>query len=164
MYSKAAQFRQGQELHAAGFVINAILPIVSTMSGTFQSSTHESDVRMRTDFKIVATFGNPTDNKADIYMKNIGKQPISLVEMQNAVVFCGTTVGHLLIYDDTWTVNDDSWTAEILPDTANVGYWDTGETLHVTAWTPIDPGETVYFQFVLPNGIWRSQEFNAELS
>ncbi|MDP2796880.1 MAG: flagellin, partial [Methanoregula sp.] len=104
-----------------------------------------------------ATPGSP--GVANIYLKNIGSQRISLTEIQKANVFCGKTVGNLLTYDG---VTNNYWTAEIVP--ADDTYWDTGETLHVTATTSIDAGKPVFFQFVLPNGIWRSQEFTAELS
>ncbi|MDO9036065.1 MAG: flagellin [Methanoregula sp.] len=143
---------------ATAVLVNAIYPVIYSTAGTFQSSTHDADTRLRTDFKIVATFAHPDPtNTVDIYMKNIGSQRISTAEIENANVFCGKTVGNLLTYG--------IWTYEIVPPSAAAdNYWDTGETLHITATTSIDAGKTVYFQFVLPNGIWRSQEFNAELS
>jgi flagellar protein FlaG len=143
---------------ATAVLVNAIYPVIYTTAGTFQSSTHDADTRLRTDFKIVATFATPDPGGyADIYMKNVGSQRISLTEIQTAAdVFCGTTVGNRLSYGD-------GWTAEIFPAGGDI-YWDIGETLHVHATTPITSGGTVYFQFILPNGIWRSQEFNAELS
>lgn len=137
---------------ATAVLVNAIYPVIYTTAGTFQSSTHDADTRLRTDFKIVATF-TPSAGNADIYMKNVGSQRISLAEIQTADVFCGTTVGNRLTYSG-------GWTAEILPAGGDI-YWDTGETLHVHATTPINSGDTVYFQFILPNGIWRSTEFTA---
>jgi flagellar protein FlaG len=144
---------------ATAVLVNAIYPVIYSTAGTFQSSTHDADTRLRTDFKIVANFAHPDPaNTVDVYMKNIGSQRISMTEIANANVFCGNTVGNLLTYGS-------SWTAEIVPAAAAAdGYWDTGETLHISAATSISQGSTVYFQFVLPNGIWRSQEFNAELS
>ncbi|MDP3396317.1 MAG: flagellin [Methanoregula sp.] len=139
---------------ATAVLVNAIYPVIYSTAGTFQSSTHDADTRLRTDFKIVANFASPAGT-ADIYMKNIGSQRISTAEIANANVFCGKTVGNLLTYGVTWS-------ADIVP--ADDTYWDTGETLHIHATTSIDAGKTVYFQFVLPNGIWRSQEFNAESS
>ena len=46
---------------AAGVLINAVFPVVYQMAGTFNSATHASDVRLRTDFSIITTFagGNP---------------------------------------------------------------------------------------------------------
>ncbi len=141
---------------ATAVLVNAIYPVIYSTAGTFQSSTHDADMRLRTDFKIVANFATPAGT-ADIYMKNTGSQRISTAEIANANVFCGKTVGNLL--------TGSSWTAEIVPASAAAdGFWDAGETLHVTATTSIDAGKPVFFQFVLPNGIWRSQEFNAELS
>ena len=45
-----------------------------------------------------------------------------------------------------------------------MNYWDPGETLQVTAVTLSQcpqADDMIYFQFVLPNGIWRSNEFTA---
>jgi flagellar protein FlaG len=146
---------------AAGVLINAVFPVVFNMAGTFQSATHESDVRLRTDFKVVANFATPGDASTgitNIYMKNIGSQKISLDEIRKADVFCGTTVGNRLTY---LAPPSNYWQAEILP--ADNNFWDPGETLHITSITSIQPGGSVYFQFVLPNGVWRSTEFTAEL-
>jgi flagellar protein FlaG len=150
---------------ATAVLVNAIYPVIYTTAGTFQASTHDADTRLRTDFKIVANFAySPT---ADVYMKNIGSQRISLTEIHTANVFCGSIAGNLLAYDDVSTTG--SWTADIIPPPAPaVGddYWDTGETLHIKAYPAgtaggISPGGPVYFQFVLPSGIWRSNEFTA---
>lgn len=152
---------------ATAVLVNAIYPVIYSTAGTFQSSTHDADTRLRTDFKIVATFA--IINKADIYMKNIGSQRISLTEIKTADVFCGNRVGKLLTYEDPTDIIDppkldppssDHWTAEILPGGGDI-YWDSGETLHVIATTSIGSRDAVYFQFVLPNGIWRSTEFTA---
>jgi len=137
---------------ATAVLVNAIYPVIYTTAGTFQSSTHDADTRLRTDFKIVATFA--TSNQANIYLKNIGSQRISMVEIEKADVFCGT-VGNRLTYDQS-LIPINTWTADLLPAD---GYWDTGDTLHITTYNT-NVG-TVYFQFILPNGIWRSTEFTA---
>jgi len=152
---------------ATAVLVSAIYPVISSTAGTFQSSAHQADVQMRTDFKIVANFatlGNP--GSVDIYMKNVGSQRISLDEIKTADVFCGSTVGNLLAYNDV-TFETGYWTADILlPPTPAVGdsNWDTGETLHVTAYPKstagvITSGNPVYFQIALPTGIWRSTDF-----
>jgi hypothetical protein len=42
----------------------------------------------------------------------------------------------------------------------NNQFWDPGETVKVSFKTPIpSTGSKVYFQFALPDGIWRSAEF-----
>jgi len=151
---------------AAGVLINAIFPVVYNMAGTFQSSTHESDQRLRTDFKIVTTFGKSSTSTVQVWMKNIGSQRISLDEIRRSDVFCGEVgnFGRLNYVDvDPFINPPDSteWT-EVLSDLPpENSFWDPGETLEVWA-TPSampSPGGVIYFQFVLPNGIWRSDEF-----
>jgi archaeal flagellar protein FlaG len=158
---------------AAGVLINAIFPVVYTMSSTFSSATHESDQRLRTDFKIVtyqyASSGTYT-NEADIWMKNTGSARIPLSDIAKSDVFSGPE-GHFgrLQYTNT-TPDTGQWTTEFGTDADNKeydlnsnGYWDSGETLHIIAYptTSTAKGETVYFQFILPDGIWRSTTFSA---
>jgi archaeal flagellar protein FlaG len=158
---------------AAGVLINAIFPTVYTMAGTFQSATHESDQRLRTDFKIVtyqyASSGTYA-NKADIWMKNTGSARVSLSEIARSDVFCGPegNFGRLQ-YTDTipdtgqWTTEFSTGADNKKYDLNSNGYWDSGETLHIIAYpeTSTPKGETVYFQFILSDGIWRSTTFSA---
>jgi archaeal flagellar protein FlaG len=155
---------------AAGVLINAIFPVVYNMANTFNSATHDSDQRMRTDFKITTTFatygsgtiGNP--GTATIWMKNIGSYRIPLPEIERSDVFCGEVgnFDHL-----TYTQDDPTngyWHAYFTYpeyDLNNNGYWDTGETLKVVGKTATIPtsGNLVYYQYTLPNGVWRSMEF-----
>jgi flagellar protein FlaG len=150
---------------AAGVLINAIFPVVYTMAGTFNSATHDSDQRMRTDFKIITTFavdGNP--GTATIWMKNVGSYRVPLPEIERSDVFCGA-VGNFdrLKYNDQ-NPGDGDWYADFSQgdyDLNRNGYWDTGETIKVVALTNNIPasGDMVYFQYALPNGVWRSTEF-----
>ena len=153
---------------AAGVLINAVFPVVYTMASTFQSATHESDQRLRTDFKIVTMFakaGSP--NEADVWMKNIGSSRIALSDITNrSDVFAGASGNFDRVtydgsgqqpVDGTWLADFDS-----TYDINNNQYWDPGETIKITVYSnkiPSISGDMVYFQFILPNGIWRSQEF-----
>jgi flagellar protein FlaG len=150
---------------AAGVLINAVYPVIYTMAGTFSSSTHESDVRIRTDFKIIATYGSESTQTAQIWMKNTGTERISLDAIRKADVFCGGqgNFDHLSYSD---SVGDKRWQVDFDPDKKDYdlngnGYWDPGETLKVIAETSTMPasGGKVFFQFTLSNGIWRSVEF-----
>ena len=148
---------------ASAVLINAIYPVIQNMAGTFSSSTHESDVRIRTDFKIIATFASGSTGNAQVWMKNTGTERISVSEIQRADVFCGAvgSFDHLTYTNDS--LGDKQWTADFGPDydlNAN-SYWDSGETLKITAKTSVSSGDKVFFQFALPNGIWRSNEFTA---
>jgi len=137
---------------AAGVLINAVYPVIYNMAGTFSTSTHESDVRMRTDFKIINSVAYTTGT-ASIWMKNIGSEQISKEEIQRSDVFCGE-VGKF----DRLGYNTD-WTYELY-DLDNNDMWDPGETVKITAETTIPAtGKKVYFQFALPTGVWRSTEF-----
>ena len=143
---------------AAGVLINAIFPIIYQTAGTFTSTTHATDVRLRTDFVIVTTFavaGPPL--KGQIWMKNIGSQPISGGEIESSDVFFGKegTYKRLEFTKGQWTY--------MISDLNGNGFWDPGETLEIdtTSADSIATGGFVYYQFVLPSGIWRSSQFTA---
>jgi flagellar protein FlaG len=146
---------------ASAVLINAVYPVISTMAGTFSSTTHESDVRIRTDFKIIAT--SASDGTAQVWMKNIGSEPISISDIQRADVFGGATNN----FDHLVHINSSSPVGNQWRETFDSGYnlntnqfWDPGETVKVSFKTTIpSTGSKVYFQFALPDGIWRSTEF-----
>ena len=148
---------------ASAVLINAVYPVISNMAGTFSSTTHESDVRIRTDFKIIATSATQTAGTAQVWMKNIGTERISLSEIQRADVFCGKVGSFDHLAYTSGSPGNNQWTAEFGSgyDLNANGFWDSGETLKVTAKTSISSGDNIYFQFALPNGIWRSNEFTA---
>ena len=146
---------------ASAVLINAMYPVIQNMAGTFSSSTHESDVRIRTDFKIIAA--HASDGTVQVWMKNIGSERIGLADIKRADVFSGAegSFNHLTYTNSTPV--EKQWTEEFGTgyDLNTNGFWDSGETVKVTAKTPFSKGEKVFFQFALPNGIWRSIEFTA---
>jgi flagellar protein FlaG len=114
------------------------------------------------DFKVISTVASV--DTAQIWMKNIGTEPIALTGgIRKSDVFCGA-VGEFdrLTYQEVepTELDDGEWT-EDLYDLDSNGIWDPGETVKITAKTTLIPsaGKKVYFQFTLPNGVWRSQEF-----
>ncbi|MCX6685762.1 MAG: flagellin [Methanoregula sp.] len=153
---------------SAGILINAVYPVVWNMAGTFSSASHETDTRMRTDFKIVATYANNTGPSgggwAKIWMKNIGSSRIGLAEIDKSDVIVGV-VGNMnkatLDINNWEPISDNTWNYQLTDYNSN-GYWESGETLEVVAFnSQFNPpaGQDVYFQFILPNGVWRSSEF-----
>lgn len=147
---------------ASAVLINAIYPVISNMAGTFSSTTHESDVRIRTDFKIIATYANST-GIAQVWMKNIGSQPIGLGDIQRADLFCGGVGNFNHLAHTSGSLGNNQWTEDFSApeyDQNNNQFWDPGETLKVTARTAIPTqGSQVTVQFALSSGIWRSAEF-----
>jgi len=145
---------------AAGVLVNALFPVVYTMVGTFSSSSHESDQRLRTDFKIITTFAS--GDEAQIWLKNIGSSRIPEPDIARSDIFYGK-VGEFdrLQYNG----GTDGWVYDFTNQEYDINendYWDPGETIKITVYTgAVNPGDIVYFQFALPSGIWRSTEFSA---
>jgi flagellar protein FlaG len=149
---------------AAGVLINAVYPVVYNMAGTFSSTTHESDVRMRTDFRIITTVAS--GDTAQIWMKNIGSEQIPLASIEKSDVFCGAVgdFDRLTFVPPGETLTDGDWTYDFTVgkyDLDGNAMWDPGETVKITAKTSLikGVGTKVYFQFALPTGVWRSNEF-----
>lgn len=146
---------------AAGVLVNAVFPVVYNMAGTFSSATHESDQRLRTDFKIVTYTATVVPSQAKVWMKNVGSSRIPIADFTNrSDVFCGK-VGEFNRL--TWAPSgSDTWTEQRY-EINNNEYWDPGETILVIANTDIPPQDQgmVYFQFTLPSGVYRTVEFNA---
>jgi hypothetical protein len=96
-------------------------------------------------------------------MKNIGSERIPEEEIAVSDVFCGAT-GNFdhLSYTDGAPANGE-WTYDFGAqyDLNENFYWDPGETIKITAVTNLIPssGNIVHFQFILPNGVWRTNEF-----
>jgi len=145
---------------AAGVLISAIFPVVYQMAGTFSSAGHASDQQIRTDFKIVLAVANNT-YYARVWMKNTGSEQIPISDIERSDVICGDAGNfNRLSLSPSGTLDDGQWTYTLSELNANGGnnYWDPGETLEIDAHTKtinIDGGPN-YFQFTLPDGIWRS--------
>nr|WP_303714095.1 flagellin [Methanoculleus marisnigri] len=146
---------------SAGVLINAVFPVVYTLSGTISSSSHKVDERLSTDVKIVTTYASGGGNNARIWLKNVGAGRIADASIQKADVFLGSQ-GDFIRLTRSETLADGTWTYEILEETPN-NYWDSGETLYIEAMTTKIPAKEgiVYFQFVLPTGLYRSTTFTA---
>jgi flagellar protein FlaG len=145
---------------AAGVLINAVFPVVYQMAGTFASATHSSDVRLRTDFVIVATFASSPDTQ--VYMKNVGSQPVSENEIKTSDVFFGPvgSFKRMEMAGPGTSPGNGKWEYKLDDLNGNL-YWDPGETLEIYAENTgvTGSGSLVYFQFVLPNAIFRSSQF-----
>lgn len=145
---------------AAAVLINAVFPVIYTMTGTFSSSSHEADQRLRTDFKIINTYAGTSGT--DIWIKNLGTNRISSAEINQSSVFIGAPGDFESIAKKTGDLGGNGWDYVILDDTN--AYWDQAETLHISVESdkiPTSNGEVVYFQFVSGKGVARSIEFTA---
>jgi hypothetical protein len=121
---------------------------------------------MRTDFKIVATYGYgaSTYGGVKVWMKNIGSTRIGLDEVNKSDV--------LINYNRTsWQRSPFppnvvlKWNNFLSDDNSN-GYWDPGETLEVDALAKeltTGAGKAVNFQFVLPSSVARAVDFTTSI-
>lgn len=148
---------------AAGVLISAIFPVVYQMSGTFTSASHETDQRLRTDFKIVLAVANQS-HYARVWIKNTGSEQVAVADIERSDVICGSSgdFSRMNFVEPGSSLEDGYWTYTLSESKAN-SYWDPGETLEIDVNTHtlnID-GSSNYFQFTLPDGIWRSKQFTS---
>jgi len=151
---------------AASILIVAVLPIVWSMVGTFSSASAATDRSMRTDFKIVVTYGYGASGggTVKVWMKNIGTTRLGIEEINKSDVIINynrtTKVG--LSFPPTTILR---WNNLLSDDNLN-GVWDPGETLEVDATAKeltTGAGKAVNFQFVLPNGVSRTVDFTTAI-
>jgi flagellar protein FlaG len=140
---------------AAGVLISAIFPAIYRTADTFGSVSHEADVQMRTDIKIVNYYVNSTCAK--IWLKNVGTYRMGTAEIGESSIFIGKSGSF-----------DDLPFLESYYELDN-NFWDQGETLTITIpLNDIDSEfrpsseDVVYFAIVLPTGVRRSVEFAAD--
>lgn len=145
---------------SAGVLINAIFPVIYTLSGTITSSSHNVDERLSTDVRIVTTYASGGNDTARVWIKNVGTARISEGNIPLADVFIGTPGNFILL--GLAPSGTHTWTYTIHEVTTN-NCWDPGETLCIDITSDKIPskGEAVYFQFVLPSGLSRSITFTA---
>jgi flagellar protein FlaG len=142
---------------AAGILITAVYPVVWTMAGTFTSSAHQTDIQMRTDFKIVSTYANDNvPSNIRILMVNVGTAAIGVSDIQKSIVNIGNTGNFGPVPYST-----GGWTYTIYKTDNNINQWSPGEILEIDTSSLLitDTYPDVYFQFILPSGVWRSEEF-----
>jgi flagellar protein FlaG len=151
---------------AASILIVAVLPIVWTMVGTFSSASATTDTRMRTDFKIVATYGYGASGggTVKVWMKNIGSTRIGIDEVNKSDVLINynRTSYQRLPFPPTTILK---WNNFLSDDNSNY-YWDPGETLEVDATAKeltTGAGKAVNFQFVLPSSVARAADFTTSV-
>ncbi|MFZ1127221.1 flagellin [Methanoregula sp.] len=150
---------------AAGVLISAIFPVVYQMAGTFSSAGHASDQQIRTDFKVVLAVVNNSGD-AQIWMKNTGSVQIPVSDIQRSDVICGDATNfNRLSLSPSGSLNPGQWTYT-LSDLNGNNYWDPGETMEIDALPSLlnTAGGPNYFQFTLPDGIWRSDQFTASVT
>ncbi|MEN6609720.1 MAG: flagellin [Methanoregulaceae archaeon] len=145
---------------AAGVLINAIFPVVYQMSGTFSTSTHNADLRIRTDIAITTYWASSSSGIVKVWMKNVGTNKISNAELKKSDVYSGpaTNIERLTLGSGT---TSGTWNFYVNGD--ENADWGIGDTLEIYG-TPVNSfgkGEDLYFQYVLPNGVSRSITFTS---
>ncbi|HOT03172.1 MAG TPA: flagellin [Methanolinea sp.] len=142
---------------AAGVLISALFPAIHRTTSTFGAVSHEADLQIRTDMKIVNTFANATTLKA--WVKNTGSSRVSTGELTQADVFVGRAGDF-----ERKSLSELSYSIE---GDMNANFWDPGETLSITVpygFNKFSAGDTAYFSLVLPNGVRRSEEFRVTIT
>ena len=111
---------------AAGVLINAIFPVVYQMTGTFSSASHETDQRLRTDFRIVLDSANQ-NQYARVWIKNTGSEQIPIADIERSDVICGDAGNfNLLSRTSSPTPGYEQWTYT-LNNLNNNDFWDSGK-------------------------------------
>jgi flagellar protein FlaG len=158
----------------AGVLINAIFPVIYKTTSSVETVSAQSETRLKTDIAIVATLANHDElisgGYSKVWMKNTGSQRIhenEILNKKSTVIFGLLGDVDMMESQGTNSIADDGygqWNYSIIEPIGN-SYWDPGETLMIYIKNPTDitlkENSPMYFQFILPSGIKRSQEFTA---
>jgi len=144
---------------SASILIATILPVIFGMSQTFGAVSDKQDSRLRTDLSIINTFARSSDKTGQIWIKNTGSTRISASEIAGTSVFFGKSDDfEMLIYSGALAAG--TWTNESVGEK-----WDPGETLAINVQSSAGKvwsgGNEMYVSFALPNGVRRSEKFDA---
>ena len=150
-------------------VVGATITTAETVTSAQKDVTLQNEIRLGTAFNItdpqksISNITSIVSITANI--SNTGNEIISDFRHMDVIVYDSNSINYqICTYNTSGSLGDKQWTADFGTgyDLNTNKYWDSGETLKVTAKTVIpSTGNNVYFQFALPNGIWRSNEFRA---
>lgn len=131
-----------------GIIINVVMPSISSMSSTVETSTAQTVSSMGTDVTITNTYYNATVPYFTVWIKNTGQEKFSKNSINNLDIFIGEPGDYSRSTGFIHNILDDS----------SADYWNPGETLKInitdSEWVPTSG--PVYFAIVLPNGVQRS--------
>jgi flagellar protein FlaG len=131
---------------AAGILISAVFPAIYRTAETFGSASHEADVQMRTDFKIVNL--DPNSQPVHIWVKNTGSARIAKGDLDSSDLFIGTEGDFERVsLMGNYTIPNQ------IPEN---NFWNPGETLEISVQSEKVPtSDPVYCLLVLANGMRR---------
>jgi hypothetical protein len=96
-------------------------------------------------------------------MKNVGSNPIGTGDIAKSTIVVGSRgdfgPAQTLLGSGTPSANGE-WIYTLYKTDSDLNYWNTGETVMIQTYSSkIITGSGVYFQFILPNGVYRTAEF-----
>jgi archaeal flagellar protein FlaG len=145
----------------AAFLIAAILPAIFSAGDTFGTVAHSAENKMKTDFRIVNTYAEVSGSNIDlvqVWMKNVGANPISIYDIAKSDVFFGKT-SSIVHYTNITSPKFEYYT------TTSNNYWNIGDTLEIklTPSSTISKDDVMSFTFTLPNSVRRTTSFTANI-
>lgn len=113
---------------AALVVITAIGPSISRSSQAVVASQTEAAARIKTSIEIIAVASNAAGTLVDVWVKNVGADPIQVIEKSDVFLIQPGTRYDALTYN-----NDGVTTKTWYGDLKESGLpWNKADTLHIT--------------------------------
>ena len=130
----------------AGSVAGIVMSKVGVFESTVTSTSEAQKDKMLTKIKIIFA-GNDTRNDANVYVKNVGINPIT--DLDKVDVYFGP-VGNVQKYGYEVGINDDTWEYEGgLPS-----LWQKMDTIRINVnETSLAKGNTYEVRISTPNGV-----------
>ncbi|WP_410507279.1 hypothetical protein RSJ42_10650 [Methanosarcina hadiensis] len=140
---------------AAVAFVNAILPSVYTLSGSYSSVAQTMEDQFKSDIDIIFIY--PDGNNIYVWIKNVGSTNIPLTQLEFCDIFIMSSSGYC--NPGFESASNPSWDFTL----ANGGgdTWNRGETIKATITLDSLPGDIYKISFFLYNGVSASDTFSA---
>ncbi len=139
---------------AAVAFVNAILPSVYSLSGSYSSVAQSMEDQFRSDIDIIFIY--PDENNIYVWVKNVGSSNIPLSQLEFCDIFIMSSSDYC--NPEFESGSNPSWSYTLVNGEGDT--WDRGETIKATITLDSLPSDLYKITFFLYNGVSTSDTFS----
>lgn len=139
---------------AAVAFVNAILPSVYTLSGSYSSVAQSMEDQFKSDIDIIFIY--PDGDNVYVWIKNVGSTNIPLTQLEYCDIFIMSSSSYC--NPGFESASNPSWDFTLANGDGDT--WNRGETIKATITLDSLPGDIYKISFFLYNGVSASDTFS----
>lgn len=140
---------------AAVAFVNAILPSVYALSGSYSSVAHTMEDQFKSDIDIIFIY--PDGNNINVWIKNVGSSNIPLEKLELSDIFIMSSSSYC--NPGFESASNPKWSTTLENGSGDTT-WNRGETIKVTITLDNLPSDIYKITFFLYNGVSTSDTFS----